>query len=515
VTSSSTSSPAHPAAPAAEPAPPQSPSKVPGWAAAAAIILSIVIMVGAGLLRADWFPPTLVMPKVGPPWELTVQVSGRLIVWAMWVAALLGGGGIAAGLVIARRGLPVPLRTLLVVAALGVIALTLVPPVGSTDVLDYAVYGHIAALGHSPYVMTPSEYAKLAHVHHDIPRDWDHDPSVYGPLATLEQMAAAKIAGPSIIKTAFWLKLWNSIAFAAVAFAADWMWRGDRAGRLRAHLLWTVNPLLLWGGIAAGHLDILAAAVGLAGLLIVDRQLIRNPVLGAFVAGVCVGAGADIKAVFALFGAAVAWALLRKPVQLLAAAVGAAVVLVPTYALAGMPAVRALGNRVGVGLGYGFYGPIFHRIGISLNDAVPLAACLLVPVAFLALARIPAGLDDRPAIRAAVALSLTWLLLWPHQFAWYSVIAICALAFYPASRLDWLALAWIGVLTFADIPGVGVEPITSKLGVLIVKVQYNNQVRLGPMVMLVTLGLMIYWCFNRRWQGAQGPDGTALPADSR
>ena len=45
------------------------------------------------------------------------------------------------------------------------------------------------------------------------------------------------------------------------------MLRAHPARRLRAHLLWTLNPLLIWGLVAAGHLDVLAAAAGLLGLL--------------------------------------------------------------------------------------------------------------------------------------------------------------------------------------------------------------------------------------------------------
>ena len=37
--------------------------------------------------------------------------------------------------------------------------------------------------------------------------------------------------------------------------------------RLRAHLLWSVNPLLLWEIVAGGHIDGLAAAFGLLGIL--------------------------------------------------------------------------------------------------------------------------------------------------------------------------------------------------------------------------------------------------------
>jgi hypothetical protein len=40
------------------------------------------------------------------------------------------------------------------------------------------------------------------------------------------------------------------------------------ARRLRAHLLWTVGPLLLWDLVAAGHLNVLAIMAGLLGLLV-------------------------------------------------------------------------------------------------------------------------------------------------------------------------------------------------------------------------------------------------------
>jgi hypothetical protein len=35
--------------------------------------------------------------------------------------------------------------------------------------------------------------------------------------------------------------------FLGVAYGLDRMLRSDPARRVRAHLLWTVNPLLLWG----------------------------------------------------------------------------------------------------------------------------------------------------------------------------------------------------------------------------------------------------------------------------
>jgi hypothetical protein len=91
------------------------------------------------------------------------------------------------------------------------------------------------------------------------------------------------------------LKLANAAVFAAVVFMADRMLQDDPVARLRALLLWTANPLLMWSLIAAGHLDVLAEAVGLAGLLIQDGWATGRPVLRALAAGPCVGAAAYVE----------------------------------------------------------------------------------------------------------------------------------------------------------------------------------------------------------------------------
>jgi hypothetical protein len=477
--------------------------KLPGRASATAIIAALVIMCGAGLLRRSWMPPTLAMPSFGPPWEITTLVSPRPIYVALWAGGALAAAGVIGGLVAARRGLPIPLRTLLVAAGLCALVMTALPPFGSTDTLDYSIYGHIAALGRSPYVMTPLQYRNLVHLTTSVPHDWIRDPSVYGPLGTAEQLLAAKLGGALLVRDAFWLKVFNLLAFAGIAYAADRLNRGRPTDRVRVHLLWTVNPFILWGLIAGGHVDVIACAVGLAGLLVVDRRLISRPLVCAFAAGACVGAAVDIKAVFALYGAGVAWALLRKPSQLLAAGAGAAVILVPSYAVAGERAIKAITTRASVGYGYGFYGYIFNHIGISLKDAVPAAIVLLLPVGLLALARFPeAGVRDRMAVRAALALSIAWLLVWPHQFAWYSVMAICLLLFFPASRLDWISLAWLAALTIADMPGVGTNQ-KWRVGEALLQVQYNLLVRVAPLVMLACLIALVYCCVTQNWRGPQ------------
>ncbi len=482
-----------------------------GWFAVAGIAACLLVMIGASLLRTSWQPQVLIMPVAGPPWQITARVSSKIVVVALWLAAALGAAGLITGLVAARRGLPVPVRALIVIGATSVAVLTLLPPVGSTDALDYAVYGHIAALGHSPYVMTPLQYRHLTHLRFSAPLDYARSPSYYGPLATAEQLVATKLGGPNLARTVLWLKVFNAVAFGAVAVAADRRFRADRAGRLRVHLLWTANPLLIWTLIASAHLDVLAASVGVAGLLMADR-LAKYPRAGsgiaiawALAAGVCTGAATDIKIDYVLFVLALLWALRRRPSQLLAALGGAAAVLAGSYAVAGLAAVKALSGRVGAGLGWEYYLPVFTHLGVPLRYSVPVAAGLMVPLAALALARMPDGLAVPSAVRAALALGLAWLLLWPHQYPWYSVMILCVLVFYPATRVDWVVAAAFSALSIASLPGIDVDA-HRVLGRTLELIDYQNLVHFGPFVLLCAAVCFVSLCFNQRWQaGAISP----------
>ncbi len=285
--------------------------------AVAGIASSILIMIAMSLVRDSWMYPPMAGTGAAPPWDLrSLHVSAGVATVALWVAVLAGAGGVAAGLVAVQRGARPSLRALLVAAALAVVTLAVLPPAGSSDVFDYAAYGRIMALGHNPYLMTPSRL-RLAHnaFAQSVPVTWQHVVSVYGPLATVEQFLAAKLGGVSAARVVFWLKAWDAIAFGAVAFVADRLLRSDPARRLRAHLLWTINPLLLWDIVAAGHLDVLAAAVGLVGLLALGEQAdgARPGLARVLAAGALIGVAADIKINYALFGLGLAWALPPRP----------------------------------------------------------------------------------------------------------------------------------------------------------------------------------------------------------
>jgi hypothetical protein len=476
--------------------------------AAAGITGSILIMVAASVLRNSWNVPFLFLPGSGPPWGIS-SPPVHVGVWtiALWIATLAGVGGVVAGLVAVQRGARPSIRVLLIAAALAVVALTLVPVAGSNDALDYAAYGRIMVLGHSPYVMKP-EHLMLMHnaFAKEIPGPWHKFVSIYGPLATVEQFLAAKLGGLSAARITFWLKLWNSIAFALVAFTADRLLRGDPARRLRAHLLWTINPLLLWDVVAAGHLDVVAAAAGMLGLLALGRHTEDEPppMLRVIAAGALIGVAVDVKANYLLFGLAAAWVLRRSLAALAAGAAAALVVLVPGYAWFGVPAVHALVARRN-----DLSADSMYRVLLLLpvkSVVAPAAAILVIAVAVLLFRRLPSAIPGRPAVWLALVLSVAWLFLWPYEFPWYDSMIMCLLVFYPASRLDWLVLGRLAAATLANIPG---NP-NAKLDWLIGAVHHGIVEGVVPLVFVAAAVCLVLVARNRDWrlQDPGGPPGS-------
>ena len=472
--------------------------------AAAGIGGAVLIMIAATLVRGGWMEPRLVLPSAGPPWQIPLgHVRIDVVTYSLWASALLAVGGLAAGLLAVRRGARYQPRILIIGGLLIAAVLTVLPPAGSTDPLDYAAYGRILAMGHSPYVLTP-EYLRQVHdaFAQSIPIMWSHNVSVYGPLATLEQYLAARLGGDSPARIVFWLKLMNGVAFAAVALVVDRLLRGgDPARRLRAHLLWTVNPLLLWDLLAAGHLDVLAAAAGLLGLLALGEQLPgTRPALGRVVAaGALLGVATDIKINYVLFGLGLAWALRHSLAALAAAAAAALVVLLPSYAAFGMPAVKALVARRNQASADNFYRTLLPG-GLTPHLAL-IATALVVAAAALALWRLPQALPDRPAIRPALAVSAAWLFFWPYQLPWYDAMIICLLILYPASRLDWLVLARLTAGTISNMPG---DPYLHHGHLLKVADHWAVHV-LAPIVILAAAVGLVVLCMTGRWKLQEPP----------
>jgi hypothetical protein len=276
------------------------------------------------------------MPRpAGPlPVELPYTLSDLAVTLMLWAAVVLGAGGIVAGLVAVARGARYRASLLLAGGLAAVAAFTVLAPAGSFDTVTYAAYGRMAVLGHSPYLTTPAQLAKmhdpigLAATH--LPY-WHYRTSLYGPIATAEQWAAARLGGTSVTAILLWLKLWNAVVFAVIALGLDRLLRSDPARRTRAHLLWTVNPLLLWALIAGGHVDVLAAGFGFAGLMVLRTRSGSDqvPLLAALGAGLLVGLACDVMLDYLLFAPALAWALRRQPAAFASAAIGGFIVLMP------------------------------------------------------------------------------------------------------------------------------------------------------------------------------------------
>jgi hypothetical protein len=486
---------------------PDQATRVLAWSAVVAIGVAILMMIGVSGAGPSAAVAAMPRPAGGPPWWLDLRLRPGLVTIALWAAAVVGCGGVAAGLAAVARGWFPSARLLLTVALAAGAAFTVLPPAGSTDELSYAIDGRIVVTGHNPYVMTPGQLRRTGDpIARLAPRTWVNTPSIYGPLATAEEWAAAELGGTSAARITFWLKLWNALAFGAVALALDRRLRSDPARRARAHLLWSVNPLILWAMIAGGHLDGVATALGFCGLLVLRE---RGPGeagsgVSAFASGLLVGAATACKVTFGLFGLGVIWVSRKSPLTLAGALAGFLVALVPGYAIAGWPAIRALAARTQGATSDNFYQLIYRPFGYAASaTSAPVgltvaAALVTVSLAALTLWRLPApeGLADWPAVRPALALSLAWLFAWPFQRPWYDVMVICLLALYPASRLDGVILARLLAGTTVYILAVDQTLAPHWLNTVF----QDNVNYLAPAIRLAAVIALAWLCLSGSWR---------------
>ena len=491
-------------------------TRLTGWLAAAAIAASTLVMI---LISAAG--PSVSVPVMrragGLPWWHAAHPTATFVTVSLWGAMALGCAGVIAGLVAVARGARPPVRPVIAAAFLAVVALAVLPPAGSTDSISYAASGRTAVIGHSPYVMTPLQLERAGDPvgrqipAGEIPSSWMNAVSVYGPVATAAEWGAAELGGTSLARITFWLKLEEAIAFGAVILALDRLLRADAAMRLRAHLLWSVNPLLLWEIVAGGHIDGLAAVFGLLGIAALRARAPaeeggRGPEIqigGAVLAGLLIGVATGVKVEFALLGLGVAWACRRSLSALAAAAAGFLVVIAPAYLAAGAPAVKVLVHR-STGITWDtmyqlFWRPVLGYTQFSVSSVPPhldlVAYLLFAAVALLALLRLPDRTPGLPAVAPALALSLAWLFVTPFQRPWYDAMAISLLALYSASRLDWVVL--IRLLAGATIYAQAVQsPVQPHW---LYDIGQFNGTWLTPGIRLLAAAAFVWLCVSGRW----------------
>jgi hypothetical protein len=497
--------------------------------------------------------------RAQPPWAFDAHLSPYLAIALTAVGLLAGTAGLALTLSATRRGWRLPVRPLLLAGLLAALALTLVPPFGSSDPLSYAAYGRILVTGHNPYVVAPDVLARMGDPVARAVQDWKTTPSDYGTVATAGQALASLIGGTSARLTVFVLSVLNLAAFAGTGLILHRLFRGDRARQARAALLWTANPLLLQVLVAGQHLDSQAIFFGVAAVAVFIRRVAGRPVrqaaCWAAAAGALAGLGFAVKITLALVGGGLAlavlqscWSRWRRLIAIEAGlAVGFAVVAGAALAAGGAAGFRQTvqaSSMVSIGSPWRVIRTLLHLVlhESTADDLVKTGAALLAVVLAVLLWRglpggsawtarpwniinkkvpspdVPAaaavtGAGAEPAAdgaeapvmaalagRCALALSLAWLLAWPYVLPWYDGLAWALLPLIAASSLDWLLLARTAALGIGYLParaaGVVIPP---GLGWL------QSVVRTG--VTPAILAIVIVWLIVDLRRGTSGTTG--------
>lgn len=445
-----------------------------------------------------------------PPFWLDVHPSPWLVVGLVLAAISCGAVGVHVALRALAAGWLPRMRTIAGFGVGGVTAVSLVPPMGSGDVLMYAAYGRVAALGDSPYVTAPADISRLSNdsVTTAVELPWQGTTSVYGPVATWLQEAASRLSGESMHTTVMWLQLANALAYIVIGLMMIVLAGRDPSARARAALLVLANPVLVWAVVAGAHNDAQAVMFAVAGLVVARRS--------PFAAGLLVGLGGAVKLNVGVFGLALLWGMRGSKRSLAELSAGAALALIGTYSIVGPHAfdqIQAASRFISTGSQWRLvFDPLRDLIPEEVAREVIFAAALIsmVLIAALlpkALPRSPflpgrqpgAPYDPRPdAVRAAAVLSLAWMVTAPYVLPWYALLAWVPLAVLGASSADRLLLAWTSVLSVAYAAGRVVELPTILQDLKVTTIQ-----DVLPVVLTTLIALLILWCWRsrlpRRW----------------
>lgn len=371
---------------------------------------------------------------------------------------VLSGAVLYAGDVLACLGLagmlwahsqgwrPNPTRLFLISAAI-VAVMVSITPVGSSDTASYAAYGRIAALGKNPYTVTPAQFFPQHSAYYQtIGQLWHHTPSVYGPIATGIQSAAAHVGGANVTHTIWLLMILNGLAFIGVGF----LLLKTSADPIRATLFWTVNPVLIQQLVSGGHLDTFVAAAAICAVQVARRV---SGKWGDVLIGVLIGVACGVKATAVLVGIGLALPLLmrREWMRLARITVVSLVTVGAIYSYYGLSALKPLLSQgtstVELPSPWWFLDEFWHHVlGLSTHSAATIITVLwplaMIAVAWLISQRIS---SDQPLeVVGPFAVSFAWILVAPWSMAWYAALAWVTLTQLPRNRMTrWLAIVTV------------------------------------------------------------------------
>lgn len=377
-------------------------------------------------------------------------------------------------------------RSVLAIAALWLLPLTLAPPLFSRDLYSYAAQGTILHLGRSPYHVTPTVLAGLGHGHTlaAVSPFWRHTTAPYGPLFLELVSLIVGLTGSHLIAAVLLTRAAGLVGVVLLAMFVPRLARALGTDARRGLWLTVASPLMALGLVASGHNDLLMAGLLAAGVAVA--------LSGQPLAGIAVCALAATIKVPALVGAAfiaVAWARAAgdraaalRFVSAAALVVGVVVGAVTLASGVGMswlsaslfstPARVRLAITPGTSLGYTL-AALAHALGISVSSRGMESA--MGDVAFGVSAMV--GLVALARVRVGRLVGLLGLCLvvaaaggpaaWPWYFSW-GLVMIAALR---GGQRSWALAAALIVSAFLVKPnGVLAIPLGSAPVVLVVYV---------------------------------------------
>lgn len=346
---------------------------------------------------------------------------------------------------------------------LGLLGLT-VPPVFSTDIFSYAMFGRLAGVYDlNPYVTTPTVGAPADRVLPYLYWQWRDISSPYGPLWTLasEAVALGRHATPMDLVLRF-----KVLALAAVLLDG---WLIHALVRLRwperagwAYLAFAWNSMVLIEGVVTGHNDVLILTVVLvsAWLLMWGRRSLAFA--GLMVSGLVKYSTMPLLGVMTLRlllrTPPAAWAGLLPRLAAIAALLGI-VAFVPYWGgLAGLMSTldepgRGVNNPL---LLTGRWLITTLSAGhVRLGVPATVAISLVVFVAWQARTLWRARRVDQWTVHDELALWATslavFLLLWPRIHTWYFMVPFgLALAAGPVHRRVFWGTLLLSLLSYTS-----------------------------------------------------------------
>ncbi len=340
-----------------------------GWAALGGAGSLLIALAGpratADATSPWWFAPSI--PGGRGPATALVYV-GIALLCAGWAGLGRDAGG-------------EDTRQLMVIAGVWLVPLALGPALFSRDVYSYLAQGTVLHVGANPYHTAPGALAggphapMLAAVSHF----WRHTTAPYGPLFLGMMSVIVGVTGSHLVAGVLVTRAVELAGVGLLAAAVPRLARRHGADPGRALWLAVLNPLIALELIAAGHNDVLMAALLVAGITV---ALSGRPMLGIVLCALA--ATFKLPALAGALFIALAWAReepgLTARVRFLAVAAAAIALTLAAVSLAtgvglswlstnllSTPAKVRLAITPSTGVAYTVAG-LLHDAGLAVNS---------------------------------------------------------------------------------------------------------------------------------------------------